>query len=103
MTPLEIIKETQQKLLGVLEAKNKDYASSEDFFKNFRGAEFVGVSTIRGILVRMMDKVSRISNLLERGEAVKGETIEDATEDLIGYASIADAFIKLNITKKYEK
>jgi len=33
--------------------------------ENFRNAEVVGVSVERGILVRMMDKVSRSSNLLE--------------------------------------
>ena len=46
--------------------KNKDYAENDSPFKNFRMSEQVGVDPARAILVRISDKLSRISNLLDR-------------------------------------
>jgi len=48
--------------LALVEKKNADYSgASLDPFKNIRNAGFVGVSVERGVLVRMMDKMGRIS------------------------------------------
>src|SRR5262245_42124831 len=52
--------------IGVAIARNKnaDYANSHDPFKNFKATTAIGVGPERAMLVRMTDKVSRISNLL---------------------------------------
>jgi len=42
----------------------------------------------------MMDKVSRISTLLEKEAKVKDEAIEDTLEDLINYTAILKSYLK---------
>jgi hypothetical protein len=54
----------------------------------------VGVPIARAILVRMTDKMSRISNLLDKENSVKDEKIEDSIYDLINYAAILRAWLK---------
>lgn len=82
----------------ILKRKNHDYAGKEttDPFKNFRGSEFVGVAPDRAILVRTMDKMSRISNLLSQDNAVKDESIDDTIKDVINYMGILRSYIKNN-------
>lgn len=110
MTASKKSDETQNVLLSDMEAtfkkcldtavkKNSDYAGAgpmTDPFKNFRGSEFVGVSPDRAILVRMMDKMSRVSNLLTQTAQVKDEAIEDTLDDLVNYSAILKSFIKNN-------
>ena len=76
--------------------KNNDYAGENniDPYKNFRGSEFVGVPPDRAILVRLMDKISRVSNLLSQEAAVKDEAIEDTLVDIINYSAILKSYIK---------
>lgn len=56
-------------------------------------SEMVGVPVARGILVRLCDKIARISNLIDKKEAVKDETIEDTICDAIGYLGILRAWL----------
>ena len=85
------IKKTFQEALKIVEAKNKDYASSDDGLKNFRSAELVKVSMEKAILVRLLDKISRIGNLLDKSNAVKDESITDSILDAINYLAILKA------------
>lgn len=71
-------------LLATLASKNTDYAN-EDPFANFRMAEGIGVSCPRGMLVRILDKVSRVSNLIQRPPAVANESLIDTCRDGAGY------------------
>lgn len=93
---LSDIEQTFQKCLEIAKKKNNDYAgeATTDPYKNLRGSEFVGVSPDRAILVRMMDKMSRISNLLSQENAVKDESIEDSLNDMINYSAILKSYIK---------
>lgn len=50
--------------LTIMDSKNKDYASENDPFKNFRMSESLNIKPEVGILIRMQDKMSRIGNLL---------------------------------------
>jgi hypothetical protein len=73
--------------------KAHDYAPGEDRFKNFRGCESLGIPAYEGAIVRMLDKVSRITNLVERGKkgdapAVVDESLIDTFRDLACYALI---------------
>lgn len=88
------LKNTFKECLKISHKKNKDYAINEDPFKNFRASEVVGVPIARAILVRMTDKMSRISNLLDKENSVKDEKIEDSIYDLINYAAILRAWLK---------
>ena len=74
--------------ISILEKKNADYASESDPLKNFNASEIVGVDRERAILVRIMDKISRISNLLDRDPLVKDESLEDTINDAINYLAI---------------
>ena len=79
--------------------KNHDYAGQkpEDCYKNFSNSTLLGVSVQHGIMVRMMDKFMRTSNLLSQENAVKDESIQDTIHDLINYAAILSSTIKQKI------
>ena len=84
-----------QECYSIVEKKNHDYAGNEDPLKNFRLSEYLGVTTTeRAILVRMMDKVARLANVLNSGAEVKEETLHDTIVDLINYAAILDFYLK---------
>lgn len=91
---LESITETFNKCLSIAKAKNNDYGgSSKTPFANFENSTVAGVSVERGILVRLMDKMSRISTLLDKEAKVKDESIVDTIEDAINYLAILKAYI----------
>jgi len=83
--------------LELMKRKNHDYAGEDDPFKNFRAAEMLGLTVEEGILVRMSDKLARVSNLIRTHEndnrkgqdiSVSEESIEDTLIDLMNYANI---------------
>jgi hypothetical protein len=81
--------------LAIAKKKNADYASDEDPFANFNGCTKYGISVPKGMLVRMEDKMKRISNLLDKPASVNGESIYDSCRDLANYALILHAFLEL--------
>jgi hypothetical protein len=92
---LQDMEETFSKCLEVATRKNSDYGGKESNpYQNFSNSEIVGVSIPKGIMVRMMDKVSRISTLLEKEAQVKDEAIEDTLDDLINYTAILKSYLK---------
>lgn len=91
---LQDIKKTYEEGLAIIVKKNADYAASSDPWRNFRFADMVGVSPERAILVRISDKLARISNLIDKEPEVVGETIDDTLVDLINYTAILRAYLK---------
>lgn len=87
---IEHTRELFGRALAVMEKKNHDYSSEEDPLKNFRFSEYVGVATTeQAILVRMLDKVARLANMVNGKEMkVEEEKFEDTVLDLINYAAI---------------
>jgi len=80
--------------LELIKIKNADYADSTNPFKNFESAEVVGVDVKRAILVRVLDKISRISNLLgKKTSMVCDEKLEDTILDVLNYLFILKAKI----------
>lgn len=94
---------TQEKYLAALselfdgalvltKAKSTDYSGTTDAFANFQLVETLTQGKITaemGIVVRMSDKLQRISNLLLAGKAeVKDERVADTCRDLMIYAGI---------------
>lgn len=102
----EHMEKTFKKCLSISKKKNADYTgateSAGDPFANFRRSEVVGVEVEQGILVRLMDKVSRISNLLEAEAQVEDEKIQDTIEDAINYLAILLAYIEEGNKKQFE-
>ncbi len=79
--------------LAIARAKNADYAGDADPWANFRRSELVGVPVARGILVRLTDKLARISNLLDREPEVADERLTDTIDDAISYLAILGAWL----------
>lgn len=92
---IESVKGTFARIVGIISRKNQDYAASEDVFRNFNSSLVVRVPVERAILVRLMDKITRISNLLDHPPAVSGEALEDSIDDAIGYLAILRAHREL--------
>lgn len=76
--------------LETMVAKNSDYSGKATDMKNFRiSAEVANVKMSQGILTRLMDKMTRVGNLLNKDEAaVKGESVYDTLQDAINYTAI---------------
>ena len=83
MSDQELIKETMESVTDLLLRKNRDYGSS------FRKPGIVSgaLDAKSKLLVRIDDKLERLSNLLEKGTEgdVADECVSDTVIDLIGY------------------
>lgn len=76
--------------------KNSDYAGDSNSMKNFRiSAETANIKMSQGILSRLVDKTTRIGNLLQKQAKVKDESIFDTIQDLINYSAILLYAVKL--------
>lgn len=88
-----------KKNVDISRAKNADYATGDDAFRNFRLISTLSsgsISVEQGILVRMTDKLQRVTNLLSRSpnsEKVVDEKITDTLSDLANYAMILKVYI----------
>ena len=84
--------------LDIMKAKNNDYAGSGGGspFANFQRVEAMGVCSVeQGFLVRIVDKVSRLSTFAQDGKlAVKNESYEDAILDIMNYCVLMSAYVK---------
>lgn len=89
---IQSIAHTYSQGLDLVKIKNQDYAADQDPFKNFRTASMVNISVEGAILIRVMDKISRVGNLLQQEAAVKDESLEDALLDAINYLAILKAY-----------
>ena len=96
----KLAEETFANCLQTLKDKNHDYAVGDniktDALQNFKLVEYLKITdSSTGVLVRMMDKVSRLANVYKGGNKVK-ESVEDTAKDLINYTLILLATIKEN-------
>ena len=77
--------------------KNSDYTGGEkatDIFANFKAAKVLDIHPVKGILMRMMDKIQRIQSFTnDRKLQVPNESVDDACEDIINYAILAKAML----------
>lgn len=86
---LDHIEATFKKGHELVKIKNSDYAGAENPFRNFEFAQLAGMDVDRAILLRVIDKIARISNLLGKEDvAVKDESIQDTCLDIINYIAI---------------
>lgn len=95
---IEFHTEVVKKMNDICRVKNQDYSGSPDkgAFNNFMIVEKMGItSTEQGFLTRMMDKMMRISNIVQSGQAhVKDESVEDTLFDLANYAILMAGYLR---------
>jgi len=95
-------------MLMLTEKKNHDYAGGKsDAFANFRQIADLTqerISVEDGILVRMTDKMSRISNLIASNVNPKvQESVLDTLQDLAVYSIILYIYLMKKQTQSQEK
>ena len=82
----------------LMKRKNADYAGrkGDEPFANFTRCEAMGIcSTEQGFLVRMTDKMSRLSSFVDAGVfEVKDESLEDTIVDIINYAILFQSYVQ---------
>ncbi len=87
----------------ILRKKNLDYAGTgelSDAYANFRTVELIGLTVEKGIIVRWLDKIKRIDNLLTQENYVTEESIEDTLRDAINYPAILLAWRQFRRSKE---
>jgi len=91
-------KELASQAFQLMERKNHDYAGKDggDPFANFRRCEALGLcSSEIGVLVRISDKLARLTTFTKDGELkVKDEGVKDTILDLINYCVLFYGLIK---------
>ena len=74
------------KMAEIHSAKNHDYSKGQkDPLSNFRMCEGFGIPAWKGVLVRISDKFSRITQLSTKEAEVKDESFEDTLLDMANY------------------
>lgn len=91
---IDSVEKTFKECMEILRAKQHDYATNEDALQNFRYAELVNVGPQKAALVRIAEKLSRVSNLIDKEEAVKDEKVADTIRDMINYMAILKAMVE---------
>ena len=100
---LEFYDEVLKEARAITVAKGSDYSDNErdagaDTFVNFRTSVAVGVPPETGILVRMLDKITRMgtaSAKMHRGDIMRvDENIKETAKDLINYTVIFLAMLE---------
>lgn len=80
----------------LMDKKNRDYAGNDGLepFANFTRVEAMGICTTeQGFLVRLTDKMSRLSSFVESGTLhVSNESFEDTLVDVINYIVLLSAY-----------
>ncbi len=102
---IEIHKDLCEGARDLMRRKNHDYAgaSGQQPFANFERVEALGICTTeKGFLVRLTDKMSRLSSFTDSGEfAVKDETLRDTLTDVINYAVLLLAYSQAKKSNRY--
>ena len=91
-------KELTDRAFEIMKMKNNDYAGKggDTPFANFERCKAMGIcSTEIGFLVRIIDKISRLSTFVADGKLiVTNEGYEDAVLDIINYMVLFSAYVK---------
>ena len=108
MTNIELFKihkELCSTALDLMQRKNHDYAGNKgnEPFANFTRTEAMGITTTeKAMLVRMLDKMSRLSSFTESGEfKVQDEKLQDTILDMINYSILFYAYLSEKTEKEY--
>jgi hypothetical protein len=101
MTRDELLKfheEITKQARELMSKKNRDYAGKEGVepFANFTRVESMGIcKTEQGFMVRLTDKMSRLSSFIHAGKMnVQDESFMDTCVDVINYMVLLAAYLK---------
>lgn len=99
MTKEEYFKFAEQffhNCLEISKKKNADYTGgSPDPFANFTSTERLGISTEKGFITRMNDKMMRLAAYAEGHQMqVSDESVLDTLSDLCNYSALLAGYIK---------
>ena len=87
---LNIHEDTCNSCREVMVKKNSDYTggkTAQDIFANFNSAKIIGMHPVKGLLIRVIDKIQRINSFANDKElSVSDETVTDACDDIVNYA-----------------
>ena len=107
MTRDELLKFHEQitkEARDLMSLKNRDYAGNDGLepFAHFTRVESMGIcKTEEGFLVRLTDKMSRLSSFVRSGKMnVKDESFRDTCVDVINYMVLLVAYMKDKAEKK---
>lgn len=82
----------------LMSLKNRDYAGNDGLepFANFTRVEAMGIcKTEAGMLVRLTDKMSRLSSFIRAGKMhITDESFKDTCVDVINYMVLLAAYLK---------
>ena len=82
----------------LMSLKNRDYAGNDGLepFANFTRVEAMGIcKTEAGMLVRLTDKMSRLSSFIRAGKMhITDESFQDTCVDVINYMVLLAAYLK---------
>lgn len=80
----------------LMKKKNHDYAYGDDPYANFKKTEYFNLaSTESGIVIRILDKISRISTFINSGTLkTDNESFTDAVVDVINYMVLLHSYLK---------
>lgn len=99
MTRDELLKFHEQICMDarkLMNLKNRDYAGNhgKEPFANFTRCEAMGIcDTEQGFMVRIVDKMSRLSSFFQHGKMnVQDESFKDTVVDVINYMVLLAAF-----------
>ena len=96
---LELHKKLCDEAKNLMQRKNHDYAGGRHEnipFANFTRVESMGITTTeKGILVRLTDKMSRLSTFSQEGHfSVADESLRDTVLDVINYAILLYGYVQ---------
>lgn len=95
---LQFHQEMTKSARDLMSLKNRDYAGKDGIepFANFTRVEAMGIcKTEAGFMVRLTDKMSRLSSFLQSGKMnVQDESFADTCVDVINYMVLLAAYIK---------
>jgi hypothetical protein len=101
MTRDELLKfheEITKQARELMSKKNRDYAGKDGVepFANFTRVESMGIcKTEQGFMVRLTDKMSRLSSFIHAGKMnVQDESFMDTCVDVINYMVLLAAYLK---------
>jgi len=89
----------------LMNLKNRDYSGNHgtEPFANFTRCEAMGIcNTEQGFMVRITDKMSRLSSFLDSGKMhVEDESFHDTVIDVINYMVLLAAYTKEKDAREY--
>ena len=86
------------------DAKNHDYATADNPYKNLEGVSRIGIEPWRGVVIRLMDKFERVQQYCVNGElAIKSEGMEDTFKDIAVYSTLAMILFRKGQDEEYAK